>query len=295
MRCTYCRGSGTPAGDGRELTVEQIGLLAECAAAEGVRKVRLTGGEPLQRDDLEQVVRCVAGVGGVEEVCLTTNGVGLAERVAPLRRAGLDRVNVSLDTLRPDRFRTITGTCLHAAAVRGARAAGGVFDSVKLNAVLLRGVNDDEVVPLARFGAEHSFRVRFVEYYRARNSADGLEGVPSEEVLLRLRDAFQDLPRAPAEPLGVEEVYAVPSLGRATVGVIRSASCPPCDRCAKLRVTASGELLGCLFAESGAPLGPALRTGDRAGVRRAIRNVWAGKERTGPAGRRVGPVCQIGG
>ncbi len=295
MRCIYCRGTGSVAGKQRELTVDQLRLLAECAAAEGVRKIRLTGGEPLQRDDLERVVATVARGNGVDEVCLTTNGVGLAERAVALRQAGLDRVNVSLDTLRADRFRAMTGTPLHAAAMRAVRAAADVFASVKLNAVLLRGVNEDEVADLARFGADIGARVRFVEYYRVHDGAEDLEGVPSEVVLELLRDAFGKLEAMPAGALSVEEVYLVPSLGGATVGIVRSASSPPCARCAKLRVAASGELLGCLFAESGRALGPALRGGDREAVRQAIRAVWASKRRGGPGGRQVGPVCQIGG
>jgi cyclic pyranopterin phosphate synthase len=296
MRCVYCRpepGTGPDPAD--ELSADELRLMVECAAAEGVRKLRITGGEPLQRDDLERIVAAVSSVRGIREVGLTTNGLGLEDRAAALAEAGVERVNVSLDSLRRARFAQVTGMDAHGTVLRGIARAVRTFPAVKVNLVLLRGRNDDEIPDFVRFAAASGVVVRFIEYYGVRGGPEGLEGVPADEVLERVRFAFGDVERLEGDPLSVEELYCVPGAEGAVVGVVRSASTPPCRDCSKLRLTAGGELLPCLFAERGVAVKALLERGDRDAVREAVREVYGAKERSGPGGRRVWCVCDIGG
>ncbi len=296
LSCLYCRAPDRPCGDdSSELSVSALRLLAECAAAEGVRKLRLTGGEPLERDDLERIVSAVSSVAGIRETVLTTNGVALEARLGPLREAGLDRINASLDTLRPERFARITGVDAHAEVIRAVEKAAELFPLVKLNAVLLEGQNDDEVEDLVRFAAERGLRVRFVEYYGAISGAPGLKGVPSDRVLERIEAAFGRAVPMEGGALSVAKLYRLPEAGGALVGLIRSASTPPCRTCSKLRLTAAGELLPCLFARGGRSVREPLEEGRGGEVRAAMREVYASKRRSGPRGRRVSCVCEIGG
>lgn len=298
LHCLYCRPRGCePAGVQDELTVGQLRLLVQCAAAEGVRKVRITGGEPLQRPDLEEIVAAVSSVPGIAETVLTTNGVALAGRAAALRQSGLQRLNISLDTLRPERFAVIAGQDKHAEVMAGVGEAVRTFPAVKTNTVLLRGRNDDEIEDLVRFGARTGVRVRFVEYYRTACSLSTEEGLSAGEVRQRLERAFGPLVPVAKRALSAETVYQLPSggLNGATVGLIASVTSPPCATCTKLRLTASGALLPCLFAESGESVRPLLETADRAAVRQAIRRAFARKERRGRRREVKGAVWAIGG
>jgi cyclic pyranopterin phosphate synthase len=296
LSCLYCRPPGSN-GDGQteEFSVQELRLLVECAAAEGARKVRITGGEPLERADLEEVVAAVSSVPGIAEVAMTTNGVGLAGRACGLRGAGLRRVNVSLDTLRPGRFTDICGRDCHAQVISGIEQAVRTFGAVKVNAVLLRGVNDDEIEDLVRFGAGAGVRVRFIERYDAACGSPVGELLPGEEVRGRLRAAFGTLVPMAADSLSVEAVYKIPSLGGATVGLIASATGPPCGRCTKLRLAGSGELLPCLFARRGVQVRGLLQSGRREGVRAAIRTALGMKGGSFGVRRLSGAVSRVGG
>jgi cyclic pyranopterin phosphate synthase len=262
-----------------------------------VRKVRLTGGEPLCRADLEDIVARVSGTPGIEETTLTTNGIGLRERADGLRRAGLDRVNISCDTLCPERFRAISGVDAHAQLMQGIERARDVFPALKLNTVLLRGRNEDEVESLVRFAAERDLHIRFIELYASRCADVAGQCVPADEVLERLVRAFGAVERTASAPLSVEETYTVPGAGGARVGIIRSASRPPCGQCDKLRFVASGELRPCLFSETGFDVTELLATGDTERLRAAIRAVYASKDRSGPACPPIvpGPIACVGG
>ncbi|KPK57776.1 MAG: hypothetical protein AMK73_09800, partial [Planctomycetes bacterium SM23_32] len=265
-----------------------------CAAAEGARKVRITGGEPLERADLADIVAAVACVPGVAEVAVTTNGVLLADRARELKGAGLDRANVSLDTLRPERFRRIAGADVHGRVMDGIAEALRTFDVVKVNTVLLRGVNEDELEDFVRFGASRAVRVRFIERYPTRGAPLGGPILTCEEARGRLERTFGPLVPMPGDRLSVEAVYAVPGAG-ATVGFIASATSPPCGRCSKLRVTAAGELLPCLFAKEGVALAGLLRAGDAAGLRAAIRAVLDRKVHAGGRGGGLAAARRAGG
>ncbi|MHC4592495.1 MAG: GTP 3',8-cyclase MoaA [Planctomycetota bacterium] len=296
LNCFYCRPAGIAEGLGSsELSVGQMRRLVECAAAEGARKVRVTGGEPLERADLEEIVAAISSVPGIRETVMTTSGVALAGRAHALEQAGLQRVNVSLDTLRPERFARLTGRDAHAEVMAGIEEARRVFATVKVNTVLLRGRNDDEIEDMVEFGASAGIRIRFVERYPTGCSAIGADYVTVGEAKRRVAQAFGALVPLPADSLSVESAYRLPGAVGATVGFIASASGPPCETCRKLRVTAAGVLLPCLFAQEGRPLGQLLGAEDMEGVRTTMREMLAAKRPGGQRRRVATAIWQIGG
>jgi cyclic pyranopterin phosphate synthase len=264
-RCSYCMPNERYTWIKRQeiLTFEEIERLASVFLQLGVEKIRLTGGEPLVRQDLERLVARLATLPGLHDLSLTTNASLLAPKALALKAAGLTRINVSLDTLRPDRFKTITQRDDHAAVMAGifaARDAG--FAPIKLNAVILRGVNDDEVLDLLQFAREHGFEIRFIEYMDVGN-ANGwsLERTfPKQEILDRirqrwpLRETGRDDGRAPAVDYAFED-------GTGELGVIGSVTEPFCGSCSRLRLTADGKLVTCLFSASAHDLKGPLRSG----------------------------------
>jgi len=299
LRCVYCRpGTASVANETRDaFSPKELGLLVRCAVDEGVRKVRVTGGEPLVRDDLPEIVRAVASA-GVHETTLTTNGIGLDARGDSLKRAGLTRVNISLDTLRSERFSQITGYNLLGRTLDGIRSAAETFDGVKLNTVLLRGINDDEIEALVRFAARHGVGIRFIERYAAHGTGNGIpEGISVGEVKVRLETLFGPLRGGTPADLSVEQPYIIPSLGDAKVGLIASATAPPCSQCAKLRFTAEGKIQACLFSDHGADIAHLLHTANASGIRRVLRDTFAAKRRSGPGASPCVPcpVNQVGG
>lgn len=248
LSCFYCRPGACP--ESPERTATELLTPAECerivraGASLGLCRVRLTGGEPLLRTDLEEIVSRVHAVLGITDLSLTTNGQGLAVRAAALKAAGLDRVNISLDSLKADRFRRITGGGALAevlAAIDACLAVG--LTPIKLNTVLVRGVNDDETGDLIALTRERPLAVRFIELMPmndvGRNDSRVVSGA---EVLA----AFPALEREPlTEPSGPAEVYRIP--GHAgTVGLIRPISHRFCSTCNRIRITADGMLKPCL-------------------------------------------------
>ncbi|HTJ40033.1 MAG TPA: GTP 3',8-cyclase MoaA [Dactylosporangium sp.] len=272
LRCSYCM----PA-EGLDwlpnpalLTDAEIVRLIDIAVHRlGITDVRFTGGEPLVRRGLTEIVRAVAAMPRRPRMMLTTNGIGLARLAAPLAEAGLDRVNVSLDTTDPARFKEITRRDRHADVVAGlAAAAEAGLVPVKMNAVLLRGVNDDEAVELLRFALERAYELRFIEQMPldAGHTWRREEMVTAAEILAALRAAFTLLPDpdarggAPAETWVVEGHAGVG--GRpAKVGVIASVSSPFCGACDRTRLTADGAVRSCLFSQEEIDLRGALRSG----------------------------------
>jgi cyclic pyranopterin phosphate synthase len=281
-RCRYCMPHEhyTWVRHGEVLTFEEITRLAHLLLDLGVRRIRLTGGEPLVRADLGELVGMLAGLDGLEDLSLTTNGALLAPRAGDLRAAGLRRLNISLDTLRPEVFRALTQRDDHARVLEGivaARAAG--FEHIKLNCVVQRGINDGEIPDLVRFARAHDGDIRFIEFMdvgTANNwSADRL--VPAAEVLARVRTVWDLEPdseprgNAPAESWRFKD-------GRGRLGVIASVTAPFCGSCSRARLTAEGRLVTCLFAASGTDLKDRLRGGaEDEEIREAIRQVWAAR------------------
>jgi cyclic pyranopterin phosphate synthase len=262
LRCSYCMPpEGLEWLPGPDLlTDDEVVRLVSVAVAE---EVRFTGGEPLLRRGLVSIVERVTALEPRPHTSLTTNGIGLAKVAGALADAGLDRVNVSLDTLDAQRFATIArrdrlSDVLDGLA--GAEAAG--LTPVKVNAVLVRGVNDDEAVPLLRWAIDHGYLLRFIEQMPldAQHGWDRSQMVDADEILARLAAAFtltevpEDRGSAPAEEWLVDG-------GPGRVGVIGSVTRPFCGACDRVRLTADGQLRNCLFAREESDLRTAMRAG----------------------------------
>ncbi|WP_330439352.1 GTP 3',8-cyclase MoaA [Micromonospora sp. NBC_00821] len=266
LRCTYCMpAEGLPWLAGPELLSDEeiVRLVRVAVELLGVTEVRFTGGEPLIRPGLVDIVTAVAALEPRPRVSLTTNGIGL-DRLAPaLRVAGLDRVNVSLDTLDPDRFTTLTRRPRLDAVLAGlAGAAAAGLSPVKINSVLMRGVNEDEAPALLRFALDHDYQLRIIE----QMPLDAQHGwardtmVTAEEILASLRTVF-DLSPDPAERGAAPAETWLVDGGPARVGVIASVTRPFCGDCDRTRLTADGQVRACLFATEESDLRAALRTG----------------------------------
>ncbi|MFJ8685908.1 GTP 3',8-cyclase MoaA [Micromonospora wenchangensis] len=266
LRCTYCMpAEGLPWLAGPQLlTDEEIVRLVRVAVQRlGVTEVRFTGGEPLIRPGLVGIVAAVAALTPRPRISLTTNGLGL-DRLAPaLCDAGLDRVNVSLDTLDAARFATLTrrdrlGDVL--AGLAGAAAAG--LAPVKVNAVLMRGVNDDEAPALLRFALDHGYELRFIEQMPldAQHGWDRATMVTAEEILASLAAEFALTPDPAHRGAAPAETWLVGG-GPARVGVIGTVTRPFCGDCDRTRLTADGQVRNCLFATEESDLRGALRAG----------------------------------
>jgi cyclic pyranopterin phosphate synthase len=267
LRCTYCMPE-----EGLQwlakpelLTDDEVVRLVRIAVTDlGVTDVRFTGGEPLLRPGLAGIVERCAALTPRPKMSLTTNGIGLRRTAAALREAGLDRVNVSLDTLRPDVFQRLTRRKRHQDVLDGLRAAREAgLAPVKVNTVLMRGINDDEAPDLLAWALEHDYELRFIEQMPldAQHGWQREDMVTAEEILTALRTRFALEPEggsarghAPAERWIVDG-------GPAVVGVIASVTRPFCRACDRTRLTADGQVRNCLFAREESDLRAALRSG----------------------------------
>jgi cyclic pyranopterin phosphate synthase len=304
LRCSYCMPAEGLAWLPKQtlLTDEEIVRLVGVAVTRlGIRDVRFTGGEPLLRPGLVDIVRRVSEMTPRPQTMLTTNGIGLGKVARALADAGLDRVNVSLDTLDPERFATLTRRDRHADVLAGlAAAADAGLTPVKINAVLLRDLNDDEAVPLLRFALDRGYELRFIEQMPldAGHTWRREEMVTGDEILVRLRAAF-DLRPDPAERGGAPaETWLVEA---SKVGVIASVSRPFCGACDRTRLTADGAIRSCLFAQEETDLRGALRAG---ASDEELADVWAKAMWGKPAGHGIDdprflqparPMSAIGG
>lgn len=271
FRCCYCMprdvfGADFPFMKSSELlTFEEIDRLTKLFAGLGVRKVRLTGGEPLLRHGIERLVEQLIGIDGIDEVAMTTNGSLLAKKARTLRDAGLGRVTVSLDSLDPEIFRAMSDVKLPLdRVIEGiAAAAEAGLTPVKINTVTKRGVNDGQgILDLAAFGRDHGYVVRFIEFMDvgATNGWQLDEVVPAAEIVNTLNAVW------PIEPLDANYVGEVAARyryldGAGEVGVITSITQPFCGSCTRARLSAKGELYTCLFAGIGHDLRGPLRDG----------------------------------
>jgi cyclic pyranopterin phosphate synthase len=267
LRCAYCM---PPEGldwlpTPEVLTGEEIVRLITIGVETlGIREVRFTGGEPLLRRDLADIIAATAALDPRPDISLTTNGIGLDRRAAGLKAAGLDRINVSLDTIRPEVFRKLTRRDRLDDVLTGlAAAAAAGLTPVKVNAVLMRDLNDDEAPELLAYCLERGYELRFIEQMPldAQHGWKRTEMVTSGEVLASLSAAFEisdDIERsrgaAPAETFLVNG-------GPTRVGVIAAVTRPFCGACDRVRLTADGQIRNCLFARSESDLRSALRSG----------------------------------
>lgn len=267
-RCRYCMPPEgvTKRGHEEMLSLEELAEIAEAAVRVGVKKIRLTGGEPLVRRGIVELCRRLRAIPGLEELCLTTNGALLPQLAAPLREAGVDRLNISLDTLRPDRFAEMTrlGRLSDTlAGIEAAEAAG--FHNLKLDTVLIGGFNDDEIEDFVNLTREHPWEVRFIELMPMGPCAawDRTCFLSADTVLSRLPEL------EPLEAQGVARRYRIPG-AEGTIGLISPVSHDFCAQCRRIRVTADGKLKGCLHSAEELPLrglhGKALEDAIRQGI-----------------------------
>ncbi len=287
IRCYYCMPEETPVfvSHSELLTFEEIERFVRVAAGLGVNKVRLTGGEPLVRRDLPLLVEMLKRVAALTDIALTTNGLLLAAQAASLRSAGLERINVHLDTLDRARFRQITRRDELDRVLEGLEVCKQLGYRVKINAVALRGLTEPDIVPLALFARERGIEVRFIEFMPL--DADGqwrrdLVLFASEilDILSReigpLEPIQEQDPRAPAAEFRFAD-------GGGRIGIIASVSRPFCGSCNRLRLTADGKLRNCLFATEELDVKALLRGGgsdsDLGGlIRQGVREKWEGHE-----------------
>jgi cyclic pyranopterin phosphate synthase len=267
LRCAYCM---PPEGldwlpKPEQLTDDEVVRLVRVAVERlGITEVRFTGGEPLLRRGLAGIVTRTAELRPRPEISLTTNAIGLARSAAALRTAGLDRVNVSLDTLRPETFRKLARRDRMPDVLDGLTAAAAAgLTPVKVNAVLMRDLNDDEAVPLLRFCLEHGYELRFIEQMPldAQHGWKRAEMVTAQEIFDALGREFTLTPDDPAERGSAPAETFVVNGGPARVGVIASVTRPFCGTCDRVRLTADGQIRNCLFARTENDLRGPMRAG----------------------------------
>ena len=270
FRCHYCMprevfGPGFAFVPREELlSFEEISRVVRLMTSLGVRKVRLTGGEPLLRRDLDHLVRDLASIDGVDDLAMTTNGALLATHAEALRRAGLHRITVSLDSVDPDVFTQMSDTVIPLSQVLGGIAAAqeAGFERIKLNAVVQRAVNDAGVLDLVDYARTQGHVVRFIEYMDVGNTNGWRldEVVPARELRDRIDARWPLVPVDPDYPGEVARRYRFAD-GAGEVGFVTSVSEPFCGSCSRARLTAVGEVYTCLFAGAGKDVRAVLRSG----------------------------------
>ena len=293
LRCRYCMPEDEYVWLPRTsiLTFEELDRVVRVFSRLGVRKVRLTGGEPLLRHDLPALVGLIAGVPQIDDLALTTNGLLLAKQAAALRAAGLRRVTVSLDTLRPERMLAFAKSARHAdvlAGIRAARDAG--FEHLKLNSVVIRGFNDDELGDLIEFGRAEGAELRFIEYMDVGGATHwSMDQVVSQgDMLAALAQRYGPITPVVGDGRAPAERFRLPD--GTTFGIIASVTAPFCRTCDRSRVTADGTWFLCLYAGRGVDLRAPLRGGaSDEELAALIRTTWEGRTDRG-AEERLGVV-----
>ena len=283
FRCTYCMPFDEYEwiDKGEILTFEEIARLARLFVRLGVEKIRLTGGEPLVRRNIEVLVAELSELEGLKDLCLTTNGSLLAEQAAALKAAGLRRINLSLDTLDPDKFRRMTKRGDLEEVLKGlfaVKAQG--LSPIKINAVVERGVNDDDILNLVEFSRANGFAMRFIEYMDVGNTNNW-----TSEKLVSKKEIFETInARFPLREVGRENGSA-PAVdyefidGRGEVGIVASVTEPFCATCNRARLTADGKLVTCLFSSVGHDLkGPLRRGSTDAEILDFITSIWTNRK-----------------
>lgn len=304
LRCHYCMPEDEYAWVEREeiLTFEEISTITKIFTALGVRRLRLTGGEPLLRHNLPRLVEMLAANPILEDLALTTNGVLLGRMAQPLRNAGLKRVTISLDTLRPDRFHALTRSTAHGAVLEGIdEALRCGFDSVKINTVAMRGVNDDEVAALLEFSRGKGAEIRFIEYMDVGGATRWSmeEVVTRAEILKIIEQNFGSV--TPVGPVAQEANSNGGGRSKAPAdrfkladgtafGIISSTSQPFCGTCDRSRLTPDGVWLLCLYALGGINLKALLRNGTMpADIAQIIETTWQRRNDRGAEERKLLP------
>jgi cyclic pyranopterin phosphate synthase len=296
LRCQYCMPEPDYAWLPREsiLDFEEIAVLVDAFTALGVDRVRITGGEPLLRRDLTRLIEQLAARPGIRDLALTTNGVLLAGQASALRDAGLHRITVSLDTLHRDRFQALARFDELRAVLAGIDAAARAFGTLKIDTVVIRGRNDDELGSIIEFGRTVNAEVRFIEYMDVGGATGwSLDAVvPRREMLARLSETFGSI-----EPLAGRDSAPAERFRLAdgtTFGIIASTTEPFCAACDRSRLTADGLWLLCLYARGGLDLRHPLREGaTREELVHLIRTVWSMRADRGAEERLGSPTRDV--
>ncbi|MBI5638749.1 MAG: GTP 3',8-cyclase MoaA [Nitrospinae bacterium] len=254
LRCAYCMPmDGSLVHPNNDiLTIGQITRLVALFAPFGIRKVRLTGGEPLLRKGIFGLIRDLKNISGIDEVTMTTNGVLLEKMIPRLQEAGLDRINISLDSLKPERLRGISGHDIHGAVVRAIRhVTDGRLWPLKINVVAIRGFNDDEILDFAQLAHELPVEIRFIEMMPTAHNRlfRGRSAIPAAEIERAVRERLDLRPARHTPTGGPAEVYDIVG-GAGRVGFVAPLSRHFCGGCNRLRLTAEGALRSCLFSDS---------------------------------------------
>ena len=270
LRCMYCSGAGLDhLRHDDVLSYEEIAEIASVAADLGVTRIRLTGGEPLVRPYLANLIGLLTAIPGIEDISLTTNGTLLKEQAAELKKAGLRRINVSLDSLRPDRFEFITGGRKFDQVIEGLEEARLVgLSPIKINVVVMPGLNDDEIGAFAAKAAHDDWHVRFIEYMPFDGTPQA-ETLTVAEIKARIEEEIGRLWPCCISGAGPANYFSFGS-GHGTVGFIRPISHNFCNECNRLRLTADGKLRPCLLDESEIEVRDVMRRG---GTRSDIREL----------------------
>ena len=260
LRCIYCMPrEGVPlVAHSDILSFEEIQMVVRAAAELGIDKIRITGGEPLVRLHLTELIRMISDIDGVDEISMTTNGILLGKYAKDLREAGLRRVNVSLDTLKVGRFKDITRTGELADALKGIRAATEAgLNPVKINMVPMKGINDDEIIDFAKMTLESGWHVRFIELMPFKRN---VELIPSNLLRSQIETLGNLEPYFGITVTGPARYFRLPGT-TGTIGFISAVSEPFCEGCNRLRLSATGMLFPCLFSQNGMDLRTHLRRG----------------------------------
>jgi len=281
LRCIYCMPAEgvdlRPHGD--ILSYEEIYTIARAAAELGINKLRITGGEPLVRLGLPRLIEMLAGIEAIDDIALTTNGVLLADCAAELKAAGLKRVNISLDTLKPDRFRLITrGQSELKQVLEGIEAAREVgLEPVKLNMVVMSGINDDEILDFAAKTIDEDWHVRFIELMPVNGGDNAPRFVAATEMRKRLKSLGELEPCLPSVGNGPAKYFRLPD-AKGTIGFITPVSEHFCFQCNRMRLTADGRLRPCLLSDYEIDLKQPMRDGvSKAGLKKLFKKAVAEK------------------
>ena len=265
IRCVYCMPESVEFLPKSEiLTFEELVRLARVAALLGVTKIRLTGGEPLVRSSLPVLIEQISAIQGINDIGLTTNGILLADQAVALKNAGLKRMNISLDTLDPERFAALTRRTGVDAVVEGIEAAQAAgFERIKINAVAIQGFSEPDLVPLARFCRERGLELRFIEYMPldAKDTWERSKVLLMEQIIEHIQEQIGPIQPAAGQEPGAPALTYHYADGGGSVGFIASVSRPFCQSCNRIRITADGKLRNCLFAVDETDLRGLLRQG----------------------------------
>ncbi len=302
LNCIYCAVGSVPHLPRSEiLSYEEIQHVVRVAASMGINKVRLTGGEPLLRSDLSKLVWMLSQIEGIDDISLTSNGTLLSKYAVELKQAGLKRVNVSLDTLKEDRFKRITGRDKLGEVLSGIKAAHGAgLRPIKINMVILRGINDDEITDFARMSTSQGWHVRFIEFMPFNmTKAEALGTISAREIRERIQSLGTLEPCTVKAGNGPAKYYRLPG-ARGTIGFITPMTEHFCHTCNRLRLTSDGQLRPCLLDGDEVNLKEPLRNGANIDelkqlIQQAVDNKRERHHLNEGLTQGGRPMCQIGG